>query len=280
MDAIRSTPTVRRRLLHTAVLAGSLISTSAAAAQQTSQEWLDRCRDDRGRDERAVHCEVREMRLPASGALAISAGPNGGITVEGWDRNEVLVRARVRTQARSEQEARELASEVRVEEDNGRLRSQGPRDMNWNRRSWSISYEVFAPRRIDLDLSSVNGGLRVTQVEGDLDLSTTNGGIALEQVAGAVRGRTTNGGLNVRLTGNRWNGSGLDLETTNGGVTLTVPEDYSARLETRTVNGGMEIDFPLTVQGRIGKRIQADLGSGGAPIRVETTNGAIRIRRG
>lgn len=280
MHATRPARIVRRRpVLYAGVLAGSLLSISSAAAQQTSEDWIDRCRDDRDRA-RAVHCEVREMRLPATGELSVNAGPNGGITVEGWDRAEILVRARVRTQARNEEEARELASEVRVEQGNGRIRSEGPRDSDWNRRNWSVSYEVFAPRRINLVLASVNGGLRVSQVEGDLELSTTNGGISLEQVAGAVRGRTTNGGLDVRLAGNRWNGSGLDLRTTNGGVTLTVPEDYSARLETQTVNGGMQIDFPVTVQGRIGKRIEADLGRGGAPIRVETTNGAIRIRRG
>ena len=278
MRPTRPAPAFRRRpVLRAAALAGSLLATSAAA-QQTSEDWLDRCRDDRDRD-RAVHCEVREMRLPATGELSVDAGPNGGITVEGWDRNEILVRARVRTQARSEEEARELASEVRVEQGDGRIRSEGPRDSDRNRRNWSVSYEVFAPRRTSLDLASVNGGLRVSRVEGTLELSTTNGAISLEQVAGAVRGRTTNGGLDVRLVGDRWNGSGLDLQTTNGGVTLTLPEDYSARLETQTVNGGMQIDFPVTVQGRIGRSISTQLGAGGPLIKVRTSNGGVTIRQ-
>jgi hypothetical protein len=39
----------------------------------------------------------------------------------------------------------------------------------------------------------------------------------------------------------------------------------------------MNIDFPITVQGLIGKRIQTQLGAGGPLVRVVTTNGGVRI---
>jgi len=94
-----------------------------------------------------------------------------------------------------------------------------------------------------------------------------------------VVAETTNGGINVALEGDRWEGKGLDATTMNGGVHLTVPNSYSAHLETSTVNGGIEIDFPVTVQGRIGRRISADLGKGGPTVRVTTTNGGVTIRR-
>ena len=95
-----------------------------------------------------------------------------------------------------------------------------------------------------------------------------------------MRGRTTNGGVEAELTGDTWEGTGLDLETTNGGVRLRIPEDYSARLETGTVNGGIDIDFPVTVQGRIGREFSTTLGGGGPLLRAETTNGHVRISRG
>ena len=74
-------------------------------------------------------------------------------------------------------------------------------------------------------------------------------------------------------------GAGLDAETKNGGVTLAVPSDYSARLETGTTNGGLDIDFPVTVQGRVTKRLSVTLGDGGPPIRAITTNGGVHIER-
>jgi DUF4097 and DUF4098 domain-containing protein YvlB len=95
-----------------------------------------------------------------------------------------------------------------------------------------------------------------------------------------VRGRTTNGGVSVKLAGTRWNGSGLNVETTNGGVNLQMPANYAARLETSTVNGGFKSDFDINVKMRDwtrGVNISTDLNGGGAPIRVVTTNGGVRI---
>jgi DUF4097 and DUF4098 domain-containing protein YvlB len=132
---------------------------------------------------------------------------------------------------------------------------------------------------MDLDLRAYNGGLRVQGVTGRIELTTTNGGITLAGIGGDVRGRTSNGGLNIDLAGASWQGAGLDVRTTNGGITLRVPDGYSAMLETGTVNGRVRTDIPLTVRGDIRRDISAQLGQGGPPIRVRTTNGAVRIER-
>ena len=77
-----------------------------------------------------------------------------------------------------------------------------------------------------------------------------------------------------------WDGRGMDVETTNGGLTMYVPDGYNARLETGTVNGGIDLDFPITIQGRMTRRnITTELGDGGPLIRAPTTNGGVRIRR-
>jgi DUF4097 and DUF4098 domain-containing protein YvlB len=110
-------------------------------------------------------------------------------------------------------------------------------------------------------------------------LETVNGGLSLIGTAGDVRGRTINGGIDVTLTGAGWDGEGLDLRTTNGGVALAIPDGYAARLETSTVNGGLDADFPVTVRGRISRELTLDLGSGGRTLRVRTTNGGVTLRR-
>jgi hypothetical protein len=60
---------------------------------------------------------------------------------------------------------------------------------------------------------------------------------------------------------------------------MAIPANYSARLETGTVNGRMNIDFPLTVQGRRPRNIETQLGSGGPLIKVRTSNGGVNIRQ-
>jgi hypothetical protein len=280
---------MRRRTLPGRVLATALTLSAAALAAPTSagsaqvpdaRDWLERCESGEWRSgsDREQACEVREITLPADGrGLAVDGRANGGVRVEGWDRSEILVQALISASAPTAREARSRAGSIEILTDGNRVRAEGPR-MDGDG-GWSVSYRVYVPRRTDLDLQARNGGLRVAGVHGRIELETRNGGIALTDVAGDVRGRTTNGGVTVRLAGTRWDGSGLDVTTTNGGVNLHIPESYSARIETGTVNGGMRTDFPITVQGQIRRDLSFELGEGGAPIRVRTTNGGVRVLR-
>lgn len=261
-----------------AVLAAAIACLPAARAGAqgrvtSDDDWCDQ----RGNSDRATACEVREFRLQArSGILRVDGGANGGISVAGWDRNEILVRARVEARARTDDDAEALLHEVRVETE-GTIRADGPH--TGRREHWGVSFEVFVPRRSDLDLATVNGGISIDDVNGSIAFDATNGGVTLSHLGGDVRGRTTNGGLTVELTGTEWDGRGLDARTMNGGVHVSIPEGYNADLETGTVNGGMRIDFPVMVQGRIGRQLRVTLGRGGAPIRAVTTNGGVEIGR-
>ena len=139
---------------------------------------------------------------------------------------------------------------------------------------------MYVPRRFDLDLEAHNGGLGVSGVSGKLDLRTCERlARRIAMIGGDVRARTQNGSLNVRLSGNAWDGAGLDAETRNGSVRLSVPERYAASLEVGTVNGPIRTDIPVTVSGRISRELNIPLGGGGKPIRVHTTNGPVTISR-
>ncbi len=237
----------------------------------------DWCDDDGGWHRRGHHCEVRELTIPAGrSVIEVDAGTNGGISVEAWDRDEILIVAKVAAQADSDGEAADLVSQVRIDTA-GAIQADGPR--RGHDESWWVSYRLRVPRNSNLDLEAHNGGISIAGVVGELRFDTTNGGISLEEVGGDVRGETTNGGVKVELSGDSWQGAGLDVETTNGGIKMRVPENYNARLATGTTNGHLEVDFPLTLQGRIGREIEVDLGSGGTLLRVMTTNGGVRIDR-
>jgi hypothetical protein len=262
-------------LLRSALL-GLAVLAAGAAQMRDNQDRNLTCDDRRGDRRLESFCEIREYNLPASGRLEVDGRQNGGITVKGWRQGGVLVRAKVHAQAATEADARSLVSQVRVDTAGNQVRADGPSTRR--REYWVVSYEIFVPHRTDLSLRAHNGGIGVSDVYGRMELDTVNGGLALNRLAGSVRGRTVNGGLSVQLEGDRWDGEGLDAQTTNGGVAVTVPDRYSARLETGTVNGGMNIDFPVTVQGNIGKRLSVQLGSGGATVRAVTTNGGVSIR--
>jgi DUF4097 and DUF4098 domain-containing protein YvlB len=140
-----------------------------------------------------------------------------------------------------------------------------------------VSYHIYVPRQYNLDATTQNGGVSVENVRGEMTFEATNGGISLAHVGGDVHAETRNGGVSAVLSGNSWQGRGLDLRTTNGGVTLRLPRNYNALLETGTTNGGMRVDFPVTLQGNIGRRISTRLGAGGPLVRVITMNGGVRV---
>ena len=251
-------------------------SDRAVVVQRTGD---DPCRDNGGNDDSFRSCDVREYTLPA-GPLTVDAGQNGGIRVEGWDRNEIRVQATVSANARSQDAARQLASEVQVQAGGGRVSATGP-STTGNREWWSVSYRINVPRQNDLDLRANNGGVTIGGVAGTIRFETTNGGVQLSDLGGDVKGATHNGGLKVALNGDRWEGTGLDVQTSNGGVDVAIPDNYNAEFTTRTVNGGFRSDIPLTVQGELTARsgISATLGRGGAPVSVRTTNGGVRVNR-
>jgi hypothetical protein len=223
--------------------------------------------------------ELRELTVAATGRLEVDGARNGGISVRGENRSDVLVRACVQAWGSSEQAAKSLASSVRVNTGSV-IKADGP-----DEDGWSVSYEIRAPRNSNLTLRAHNGGISVKGIDGNMDFQTVNGGVSVADVSGDVRGRTTNGGVNVSLVGSGWKGSGLDLQTTNGGVNLVVPANFAANVEAGTVNGGFSSDIPgLQVEksddNRYGpqpKRVNASINGGGANVRVVTTNGGIRI---
>jgi hypothetical protein len=261
------------RLALLALLAVSALA--LGAAPPAAAQDRDECREWNDRD-RARHCEVRELTLGARRLLEVDGRQNGGITVQGWDGGEIRVRATVVAHARSDADARAIAAAVRIDESGRVLAADGPEDLG-SGEGWSVSYDVRVPRGTDLQLAAHNGGLAVRDVGGRATMRTVNGGIHVAGSAGDVRGETSNGGISVELAGSRWDGQGLDLETTNGGVTISIPRGYSAVLETGTRNGGMRLDVPVTVQGRLDRHIRTQLGAGGALVRAVTTNGGVRV---
>ena len=264
----------------TILLAATTLAAQSSRTPQSDAEWLERCRD-RGYGNRgdAHACEVRAVPVRRDvRSLVLDGASVGSISVTGWDRDSVHVSARMQSYASTQAEAERTLRAVRIATQGGAIRAAGPGD-DHDQRGWTVSYDVYVPRRMDLDLRAHNGGVRVAEVAGRMALEAENGGITLIGAGGDVRARAQNGGLSVRLTGARWDGAGLDAQTENGGVRLVIPERYSARLETGTVNGGVRTDFPITVSGRISRHFSLTLGSGGAPVRATTTNGGVSIER-
>ena len=272
-----------RTTLATTALAAALVAAGAAqsrdrdSTRDSTRAGSMSCNDRSYNDERFTHCEMREDTVGGANPLDVDAGRNGGIRIHGWDRGDVLVRSRIQASAKSDADARRLVSGVRIDASGSRVRADGPDTGRGE--NWSVSFDISVPRTAMLTLHTNNGGISIDDFRGSATFHATNGGLTLNNVGGDLRGETTNGGVTVNLAGDHWDGSGLDVETRNGGIRLNLPKGFSAELEAGTTHGGVSIDFPVTVQGRIGRRLETTLGSGGPKLRAITTNGGVTIRQ-
>jgi len=250
---------------------------SCAAAQEWTkidEDWDDNNHRNRNRK----YCEVREITLQDNrDVISVDGLANGGIRIKGWRRDEIRIRANICAWDRDRNDAKELVSAIDILTNGKTIHAEGP--SRRRRKGWSVSYRLMVPKKSDLSLETTNGGITIGNVYGEIDFDATNGGIKLSKLGGNVNGSTTNGGIEVNLDGKKWRGEGLDVKTTNGGVKLDIPEDYSANLETGTVNGNIHIDFPIMVQGDLSRVLHTKIGNGGPRIRVVTTNGSVRIRQ-
>jgi len=262
------------RTIPALLTAACLCIIGATAGAQSSSNFIENCQ--RNRSDNARVCETRNVAVGSVRALAVDGRENGGITVHAWDKPDVQVVAMIQAQAETDADAQAIAHAITVSSTGGQVHAEGPETQR--RQSWSVSYEVWAPRMTNLGLTARNGGISVDGIEASMNLQTVNGGLDLRDVSGDVHGVTENGGISADLGGDRWRGNGLDLKTSNGGVQLRVPSNYSAALETGTVNGELDIRIPITVQGMLTRQISTQLGSGGATIRAMTTNGGVSIR--
>jgi len=270
-----------RLVLTSAAWIGLAVSTGGVpllAQLQNNSEKQMTCSNGGNDRDRARFCEIREQSLPSIGRLSIDASPNGGATVKGWLRGDVLVRARVEASDETEGAAANMASRVMIDGSGGQVRAAGPEAANnsW----WSVSYEIFVPQSTDVTLKTRNGGLTISDVRGQIHFDTLNGGVHLKRVAGEVSGATVNGGIDVELAGAMADWRQMELSTHNGGVTVAMPAHYSARIQAETGMGRIQSDFPLPPNADArGRRLDFTVGAGGPPIHITTGNGGIRLKR-
>jgi len=226
-------------------------------------------------------CELRRATVPLVNGQIIVSAKNGGIEVIGEDRQNVALEARVVVQVSSAEQAQSLLKEIKILTD-GSIRADGPSSGLFSGlfgNSWYVNFRLHVPRHLAAQLHSENGGIDISNIDGDISANTTNGGLNLRDLGGNVHATTVNGGVDIALSGRQWNGEGLFAKSTNGGVTVNAPGHYSAHLIAATVNGGVSVGFPIKIQGSIKNRIDTEIGQGGPTIQVETTNGGVNIDR-
>jgi Toastrack DUF4097 len=216
---------------------------------------------------------TKTLPLRADGSFELN-NVNGTVRIEGWDREEVEVRA-VKTTPDKESVLDQVAIEIDSRPDGVSVSTRYPQDEGV---AVAVDYIIHVPRHAQLNrISNVNGTLRVISSDAIGDLHTVNGNIEVYEGSGDVHAHTTNGNVYLELK-RPADSRGAFAETTNGSVLLAIPADLPADLEARCMNGNFSSELPMVMKGADQPRVvHGRLGPGGAPIHLGTVNGAIRI---
>jgi hypothetical protein len=141
-----------------------------------------------------------------------------------------------------------------------------------------INFDVQVPRGVRLNAMTTNGGVHCRDLDSVVEAATTNGNVEVSTSEWASA-KTTNGGVRVSMGNAKWSGE-LELTTTNGSVNVTLPGSAEFKVDASTTNGGIQTDFPITIQGRFGpKSLSGTVGGGGRELKVATTNGGIELKK-
>jgi DUF4097 and DUF4098 domain-containing protein YvlB len=211
--------------------------------------------------------------LQPGGSLELQ-NVNGTVDVQGWDRNEIEVHA-VKTAKHKESDLELVSIEVDAKPGVVSVATRYPQNEGVE---VAVEYTVRVPHCAHVEhVGTVNGTLRVSGIERVEDLRTVNGNIEVYEGGGSVHAHTTNGNVHLELL-HVQDKNGAIAETTNGSLLLAVPADTHADLETRCLNGNFFSELPVTFESTLKPReMHGKLGRGGAPIRLHTVNGGIRL---
>lgn len=228
----------------------------------------------------ATFCKMMEIPADFTGLIDVKSG-NGAITIRGWDDPGVLVRAQIQTAAGSPFDAAALADRIAIDVSGGHVQASGPQSTV--HQNWSVNWEIFVPHATDLTLTVGNGAIAINDITGHIQFNVGNGAVSLTNPSGQVEGVVGNGAIAITLGGDHWDGAGLNVKTATGAISIHVPEGYSAHFDASTTVGVISTNYPVAVSKSkwgipgLGGTLSFDAGSGGAPIHVSTTVGAIKI---
>jgi len=224
------------------------------------------------------------------GANVVLSNVNGRVTIKSWDQPRVHVVALKEVEA-DRDDVKKVLEDLRVEltpKDGGLvITTHHPKQtegfsglFSWlagDRVSAEVTYDITVPRNMNVDASTVNGGILLSDVTGKHEIETVNGKIEVSRCSGSVDAETTNGSIHAELT-KVTKGQAMHFETTNGRIEVQLPKDLAVDVDAGTTNGSISSDLPVSTNRFEKNSLRGTINGGGTPLRMRTTNGGIAIR--
>ena len=239
-------------------------------------------------------------RFAYGGTMTIVGPPQGSISIEGWQRNEVEITADIEWQANTEQDLTLLAAvdNFVLDEDADHLRivTTGTHDKVFMRRigkrfpktllgmPWKIDYRIKIPMVTDLEINTGNGALKLTGVEGAIRVTALESNATFSLTGGSVMLTVGRGSIKLDVPTRSWRGAGAEVRLAQGELTVSLPVGFNADINADILRTGtIANDYPTLVPreraGSTARSLKASTGSGGATLSFTVGDGTISIKQ-
>jgi DUF4097 and DUF4098 domain-containing protein YvlB len=231
---------------------------------------------------------TRSYKLAPGGRLEL-INTNGRISAEPAEGDSVEVSGVRTAKASTDELAKELLGKVEMREEVGgssvRIEVRTPRFSGMS--GHSVEWTIKVPKGVNVDLRTVNGGVRLKGLQGDIAAKTTNGGVeGTGIISQNVQATAVNGGIEIEFGAPLGADGKVEFETVNGGVEIGLPSESQATISARCVNGGVrviDLDVKKATEGvserESKRRLDGTLNGGGARVTLTTVNGGVSLHR-
>ncbi len=213
-----------------------------------------------GSDPQTAPDTTFQLSVPArsGGTLTLDVRSGGKISITGWDKPEISVRASL-----GGRDWRETS--VRLEPAATGALLESDFTTPGRSRSTSHHFDISVPRRYDLRISSSGGSIALTGLDGVFTGTTGGGEIDIRNASGEVDIKT--GGGKIHVSDSRLNGT---VRTGGGSVTI---ERTTGNLDGRTGGGSILNSSSGASISTVGGASVVAPGAGGYSYSTETGSG-------
>lgn len=235
----------------------------------------------------------------AGGTISVTGAPNGSISIEGWNKNEIEVSAEIEMQAGSEADLAQLATVNSFVIDQGfnttKIVSVGTFDKEYMKRTakkfpknllgmpFKIDYKIKVPRYADLNISGGSGDFTLFGVDGEVFVKYLNSNAKINLIGGSLQATFGEGTVDVTIPTRSWRGRFAEIELAIGTMNVQLPLSFNAEIDAAVLRSGqIENSFgelkPKTRSVKFtDKSISAKAGAGGVPLKFTVGDGTLKI---
>lgn len=239
------------------------------------------------------------VEFGVGGTVSVNGAPNGSISIESWNKNEIEVSAEIELQAPTE------ADLALLEKINGFIIDQGTNTTriitvgtfdkaqvkkiakkipkNLLTMPFRIDYKIKVPKYCDINVTGGKGDFSIAGVDGEIFVKFLSSNAKFDLVGGSTQATIGEGSAIVTIPSRSWRGRFADINVAAGSMKLVLPPNLNAQIDANILRSGKIINEFAELKPRTRnapfteKSIAAKSGVGGISLKFTVGDGELRI---